>query len=440
MSTIMKKALLFIIALAAFSCSKEQSAEELMSSSIETKSLDNFALTSKDTLFTFDKITEPSNWRTYESFDEMVKACQIPETLLDSLSTEALYKLCVEYPLGPSCFLFNDSNFGLDKMLETFNGYAELQRRLSSKDGSYNSLKKFSTQFDNVIAKKSTDLAPLEAKYKQLLDEKIFGVSKYALNTKTVASLLSTNITVRTPYGKPVDAITGWGDLTEDEYNYMNAYLNTYYPNAIILGDATKNYNCHGYAWCMTTGGPTCWINCGTSPSDLSNLSKYWTNDAYGLTSTDYASVKIHYYNGDHSAVKSTVPGYYESKWGAWYLIRHTPNYCPYGSDKHYYTGAHYMIQCIQGQDMNIPLGVTRGYYLNPYPVGPNPTWTWDVESGKTGESVVGQFATITQNVYAGTPSVNITITKAGDYDIICTFSNAYITSEWRYQVFVDPA
>ena len=370
----------------------------------------------------------------------MVKACQIPETLLDSLSTEALYKLCVEYPLGPSCFLFNDSNFGLDKMLETFNGYAELQRRLSSKDGSYNSLKKFSTQFDNVIAKKSTDLAPLEAKYKQLLDEKIFGVSKYALNTKTVASLLSTNITVRTPYGKPVDAITGWGDLTEDEYNYMNAYLNTYYPNAIILGDATKNYNCHGYAWCMTTGGPTCWINCGTSPSDLSNLSKYWTNDAYGLTSTDYASVKIHYYNGDHSAVKSTVPGYYESKWGAWYLIRHTPNYCPYGSDKHYYTGAHYMIQCIQGQDMNIPLGVTRGYYLNPYPVGPNPTWTWDVESGKTGESVVGQFATITQNVYAGTPSVNITITKAGDYDIICTFSNAYITSEWRYQVFVDPA
>ena len=70
---------------------------------------------------------------------------------------------------------------------------------------------------------------------------------------------------------------------------------------------------------------------------------------------------------------------------------------------------------------------------------GPYTSWTWDVESDKTGESVVGQYATITPNQYAGYPSVNITISHSGDYDIVCTFSNAYRTEEWRYQVFVDP-
>lgn len=436
----MKKFFLLFFVIAAISCTKDRIVEDSRSASVETKSVDGFALTDKDSLFTFDKITEPSNWRTYESFDEMVEACQIPESLLDSLSTEALYKLCVEYPLGPSCFLFNDSSFGLDKMLEAFNGYSEMQRRLSARSYAPDKLKKFSVEFDKFINANVAEDAPLKAKYKQLLDSKLFGESKYVLNTKTVASILSTNITVRTPYGKPVDAISGMGDLTEAEYDYMVAYINSMYPNAVILDDATKDYNCHGYAWCMASGGPTCWINCGTSSTDVSNISKYWTNDAFDQTNTDYGAVKIHYYNGDHSAIKSTVPGYYESKWGSWYLMRHAPNYCPYGSDKHYYTGRNYFIRCIQGLDMIIPLGETRGYYLNPYPVGPNPTWSWDVESNKTGESVVGQYATITQNVYAGYPSVNITITKAGDYDIVCTFSNAYKTESWRYQVYVDPA
>lgn len=434
----MKKFFLLFFVIAAISCTKDRIVEDSRSASVETKSVDGFALTDKDSLFTFDKITEPSNWRTYESFDEMVEACQIPESLLDSLSTEALYKLCVEYPLGPSCFLFNDSSFGLDKMLEAFNGYSEMQRRLSARSYAPDKLKKFSVEFDKFINANVAEDAPLKAKYKQLLDNKLFGESKYVLNTKTVASILSTNITVRTPYGKPVDAISGMGDLTEAEYDYMVAYINSMYPNAVILGDATKDYNCHGYAWCMASGGPTCWINCGTSSTDVSNISKYWSSDAYKSTTIENDAVKIHYYNSDHSAIKSTVPGYYESKWGSWCLMRHAPNYCPYGTDRHYYEGALYRIRYINGEIYEIPMGETKTFCISPCPTAPNSTWSWDVTSDKTGDSIVGQYATITYNTSAGYPSANITINKVGAYDIVCVFSNSYQTTEWRYSIFVE--
>lgn len=40
---------------------------------------------------------------------------------------------------------------------------------------------------------------------------------------------------------------------------------------------------------------------------------------------------KIHYYLGDHSAVRSSAgQGLYESKWGALPLVRHAPDYVPY--------------------------------------------------------------------------------------------------------------
>lgn len=108
------------------------------------------------------------------------------------------------------------------------------------------------------------------------------------------------------------------------------AYVQTYYSEAIVLAPATATYNCHSYAWNMTCGGPTCWVNAGPTQTSDSNISVNWTDGSYVETTANYAE-KIYYYQSDHSAVASTtVPGMYESKWGPWPLMRHAPGYGPY--------------------------------------------------------------------------------------------------------------
>lgn len=124
------------------------------------------------------------------------------------------------------------------------------------------------------------------------------------------------------------------GELTSEERNSILVEVRKY-PEATILAPETNTYNCHSYAWNMTCGGPTCWVNAGTNNS---NISVNWTDGSYVETTANNAE-KIHYYQGDHSAVVSSVTGMYESKWGAWPLMRHAPGYGPgiYVMDKRRY-------------------------------------------------------------------------------------------------------
>ena len=68
-------------------------------------------------------------WKLFQSNEEMVRACQIPESILSSLSTEELTDLCLKYPLLNDVFAFNSYNDGLDKLFSDFNGMRELYKR-----------------------------------------------------------------------------------------------------------------------------------------------------------------------------------------------------------------------------------------------------------------------------------------------------------------------
>jgi hypothetical protein len=72
----------------------------------------------------------------------------------------------------------------------------------------------------------------------------------------------------------------------------------------------------------MVEGGSACWLD--QNP----DLHWYWDDNSYQITSSGEES-KIFYYNGDHSAVRSSVSGMYESKWGSAPLMRHAPSYGP---------------------------------------------------------------------------------------------------------------
>ena len=125
-----------------------------------------------------------------------------------------------------------------------------------------------------------------------------------------------------TPNGSQVRAFIN-SEMSSSDIAYYTKECATLYPNAEILANASSTYNCHSYAWNMTEGGTVCWLN--QSP----DLHLYWDDGSYEVT-TEANAEKIFYYNDDHSAVKSTTyAGKYESKWGSYPLVRHSPEYGP---------------------------------------------------------------------------------------------------------------
>ncbi|MDR1582719.1 MAG: hypothetical protein LBS55_05585 [Prevotellaceae bacterium] len=159
--------------------------------------------------------------------------------------------------------------------------------------------------------------------------------------------------------------------------------------SADILDEASTSYNCHAYAWQLTEGHTNrVWIN--QIHNGNANLSKYWSgSNPCFMQSTETNTEKIFYYAGDHSAVKSTVAGKYESKWGQLPLIRHAPTSVPdayQGTYRRYYAKV-----SISGPDNPYSIQPLT-YTVNNIPA--NTTVTWSGSSninfigGQTGESV----------------------------------------------------
>lgn len=71
-------------------------------------------------------------WMKMESGQERLKACQIPVSVLNSISSLELAKLCMKYPLFYEYTAYDDEREGIKRVIEGFNGLKELGSR---KDG-----------------------------------------------------------------------------------------------------------------------------------------------------------------------------------------------------------------------------------------------------------------------------------------------------------------
>ncbi|MDD3062805.1 MAG: hypothetical protein PHX50_08180 [Massilibacteroides sp.] len=72
-----------------------------------------------------------TEWAKFEDNASMVKACQIPKTVLDTISTENLFYLVLDYPLIYDIFAFPNVENGIEKFINDFNGARELFNRES---------------------------------------------------------------------------------------------------------------------------------------------------------------------------------------------------------------------------------------------------------------------------------------------------------------------
>lgn len=68
-------------------------------------------------------------WKKLKSLPEMAEACQIPEDILDCMTTEALIETVVNYPLFGNVFAYENKKTGLEHVKGYFNGLQELYER-----------------------------------------------------------------------------------------------------------------------------------------------------------------------------------------------------------------------------------------------------------------------------------------------------------------------
>ena len=193
--------------------------------------------------------------------------------------------------------------------------------------------------------------------------------------------------TVKTPNGTSV-GVSSLSELTTSEIAFYNSQATSQFPNAVLLGNSSGKYNCHAFAWYMTPC-PSCppyWMN---TPGD----DVYW-NDCSYLETTASAGRKISYVGTDHSAIKSSVSGKFESKWGMGPKMRHDPYDTPYDD----VTSLKYYVRpVVSGPSLVCSSG---SFALNDLPSGYTATWSVSPTYLFTGTtSGTGIYAAINANV-----------------------------------------
>lgn len=131
---------------------------------------------------------------------------------------------------------------------------------------------------------------------------------------------------VNTPNGVPVPAsalfaysVVKYSDaqLQSEQNNIQNG---AYGSSCIIISGYSRNYNCHGYAWHVSTGGAQTCID-----QALGGITPYVAGVNPSYTQTNYnntiGKLRVRY-SIDHSAV-TTYDGKFISKWGPGPLVKH---------------------------------------------------------------------------------------------------------------------
>ncbi len=261
--------------------------------------------------------------------------------------------------------------------------------------------------------------------------------------------IAQTTATIHTKGGKAIEVIIN-PEMSKVLISQYNEEYKKMFPKATLLANASATYNCHSYAWNLSDGGKTiCWIN-ETTSTGKPNIANYWTNDYYSET-TESNAKKVHYYLSDHSAIVSpTVPGMYESKWGAMPLMRHAPGYGPYQNmdKRRYYTHSdtgsgelppvtvkYGLIKCSEGDGI-IGVNVSAGYSAN-MPYGSYSTMVCNIETAKGDNAIEEGYAIITEK---SDNSVRVTFTRAGIYEMYLRFYNSskQLVGEFSFEPIIE--
>ena len=316
-------------------------------------------------------------WGAIESIEDRLAVCEVPQSILSQMTTDALALTIAQYPLNYLVFAYNDPNQAVRFLIENSSIHKEFVRREDNTHHLIGILTRSTMQFESrtdvgeqsptisygdemmleyllsskeVSAKiKDEDRSVLSDMILEKAVERLSDTVHYSSQSieplKSIDAAVDLGIvhladpitksgefvgyvTLSTPLGKSIQGLVR-NELTNTELIDITNLAAENYPNAIIRGSATVKYNCHSYAWHDDSTDNQYWINFKDNNGTF-QLSNYWTNDVY--VSTDEATANRAYYaSGDHSAVILSN-GNYLSKWGAYPLMEHSKEYCPYST------------------------------------------------------------------------------------------------------------
>lgn len=361
--------LLSTLFLVLMSCQQNPIPEmaEFPEDGIVTKSLSTGKVTPDDPIV-FLPTTDMKAWTDIGPLEDRFAACEVPAARLESMTTEALVKSMMNYPLNYLVFFYNDPNDAIDLIMEysplhqefltrqdaaevyvKFYAAADLDMSLgkSDHDGNYTSLSYINAMFMDYFlgSKLMTGLGKVSVK--QVLIDAVVKKLQERIDKTDIFSELSIRpllylneseslgISATVNLYTTRDTQTGvlprgkfyrWTDYPEasaSELNMLTQAATSNYPNAILKGPSTMKYNSHSYAWLETNTTNVKYLS-------FDQINVFLTSEPLFVSCSDDASAKIVLYTDDeHSAVRIDANTYI-SKWGFGPLMQHAPTYCPY--------------------------------------------------------------------------------------------------------------
>lgn len=164
--------------------------------------------------------------------------------------------------------------------------------------------------------------------------------------TFTIKNFSQTTANVLTPKGSTVTAYI-MPENTDENRAYFDSYFKSRYPNArpidtypsqgnsSVYYSSTRKFNCHGFAWHMSSSAGTDISDPRWIGKDAGNTDEYiyWNDGSYIQVSSEVYPGKVSWdpaQGGDHSAITTSIAGTVISKWNEYPLMEHQWDDCPF--------------------------------------------------------------------------------------------------------------
>jgi hypothetical protein len=236
---------------------------------------------------------------------------------------------------------------------------------------------------------------------------------------------------VATPKNSAVEAYITPEDNASTRAYYDAAYTTASRTLIKYFNDgysASGRFNCHGYAWHMVEGGAPRWIGYYVT----TNEDIYMTDGSYIQVCNETYPGKVSWgAGGDHSAITTTTPGRWTSKWNRYPLMTHGKDDTPFGSTYNYYVSTK-----ISGSTAALCSG-TRVFSVQNVS---GATYSWTYSSGLLAVSATNQASFTVQRNGTGsgtqwvevsitTPCSGTSVTSRLEFNVVSQLTGTYSTS-----------
>lgn len=238
---------------------------------------------------------EATDWGLYDNHAINVQRAQIPDYLLNQMTTEQLVNAVLHYPYLIDIMAYDSYEMAFKDVSQHFNGLLELLVREDGAQKLLERMQQISIPGD-IVTTHSTNVDPqahleimflgilsAQPEFLNQLDQEEYDELIQTVDEKAEEKLASPNYgqaeaylfytvaneqistyadrtpyTITTPSGRTVSVLK-WNPESPDmsqttKDNLRNEYLRKY-PNSILRREASYKYNCHSYAWYSQSWG-----------------------------------------------------------------------------------------------------------------------------------------------------------------------------------------